>query len=90
MRITFGITAKVEGELSEVLSLARVPKAPTLEELLASMRNLCFIAETVAHLRGQENLLEQTDLARKQIAALQPIDVPTQAVEILGVPDTES
>jgi len=71
VKVSFEITARVEGPLQETIN-CQPGEVPTLQQVLSSLSNLCFIAETIAHLQGKENLLPMTDLARKQIAALQP------------------
>ena len=49
----------------------KVPKAPTLEDVLANMKAMAFIVETVAHLQGKEReLLPTADQARELIAKL--------------------
>ena len=78
MRVTYLIARSIEGTLGELLADLPIPPGadippPTLEEVLAKMKELCFIVETVAHLQGREGtLLPTVDQARKLIERLQP------------------
>ena len=82
-RISFQINACLEGNLEDLLKhdILGIPldvpqeatTAPTLEEVLKVLGEVTFIAETVAHLNGQERaIIPTTDRAREIIAALQP------------------
>lgn len=68
IRYTLGRT--VEGTLDTVLADIG-PQEVTLDAVLASMRELAFIVETVAHLQGKErDLLPTAERARLLIAKL--------------------
>jgi hypothetical protein len=71
--IKFGIHVSLEGDLDACVNHPPINVPVTLEAVLESMKNLCFIVETVAHLQGKEReLLPQAETARSIIAALQP------------------
>lgn len=77
MRITYLIAAQAEGRLDEVMLAelipGRIPQPPTLEEVTASLAELAFIVETVAHLTGKEKaMLPSADRARALIERLAP------------------
>jgi hypothetical protein len=70
MKISYAIHATIEGEMAEVIA-APAPKIPALSDVLASLKELAFIVETVAHLQGKEReLLPAADNARALIARL--------------------
>jgi hypothetical protein len=69
MKIDYEITATLTGELDRVINCKPTP-FPTLAEVLANMKELAFIVETVAHLQGQEQLLPAANKARAIIAQL--------------------
>lgn len=74
MKITYAIVCNIEGSLGELLAPCNWMPAATLDEVLASLAELAFIAETVAHLQGKEAaLLPAAEKARALIAKLQPV-----------------
>lgn len=71
MKIKYEIAATLEGNLDELIN-AKPVEMPTLTELLATMAELAFIVETVAHLQGKERqLLPSAEKARALIAKLE-------------------
>lgn len=72
MKVTYEVVAKVSGSLDEVVA-ASVPPIVTTEEIVASLKELAFIAETIANLQGKERaLLPAADRARALIGRLTP------------------
>lgn len=69
MKVKYEIAALVEGDLNEVTG-ANIIVPATLAEVLATLGNLAFAVETVAHLQGREGLLPTADKARELIAKL--------------------
>ena len=63
------IATVIEGNIDEVID-AKTPAVPTMEQVLASMRELAFIAETVGHLREMPAAVEAADRARAIISKL--------------------
>lgn len=72
MKTTYEIHAKHSGTIDEISG--KVPAVPySLQDVLTSLSELAFIAETVAHLRGMEKeILPTSDKARAILAALKP------------------
>lgn len=69
MKIKYNIHATVEGPLEEIIN-AVVPNVE-LADVMASMKEMAFIVETMAHLRGQEDqLLPVANKARALIEKL--------------------
>lgn len=72
---------KLDGDVEEMLDIvnapaepepAPAPQPPTNEEIIASLRELAFLAETVAHLTGREaHFLPPADRARALLARLE-------------------
>lgn len=58
---------------SEAAAVARhiTKQLPTVEQVLASLRELAFIAETVGHLRGMTSAIDAGDRARTIITKLE-------------------
>lgn len=76
VKIKFEISAIIEGPVEEIYdgigNPMQVTDKPELADVLRVLGELAFVAETVAHLRGHEELLVTTDKARKMIRELQP------------------
>lgn len=69
MKVEHAIATTVTGTLDEVLN-AKVTDVPALEQVLAVLERVTFIAETVAHLQGKEReILPTTDAAREILNA---------------------
>lgn len=72
VKVSFEIVAREEGEMGEILDLSRpATKIPySMAEVMEVIRNLSFVAETVAHLKGMERtILPTTDKARAILKA---------------------
>jgi hypothetical protein len=70
IKITYEIVARIEGNIGEV-ERARVPTAPTLNEVLDVLASLAMVGETVAHLQGKEDIiLPTTTKARAMLRTL--------------------
>lgn len=66
----YTIAREIEGQLDAVIA-AELPPPVALADVLASMRELAFIVETVAHMQGKEKeLLPSAERARVLIATL--------------------
>lgn len=79
MKIRYQIVRSEEGDLAELIECVKSRRDakphPTLDEVLASMADLAFLVETVAHLQGKEStMLPTADNARRIIAALKSVD----------------
>lgn len=76
IKVTPQITVALEGNLSDVFHAVSPKDMPSLDTVLATMAELAFLVETVAHLQGREAaLLPTADKARRLIALLQPKEI---------------
>jgi hypothetical protein len=80
MRIFPVLCRAAEGTMGELLAeqvmpaQPELPALPTMEELTSTLRDLCFIVETVAHLQGKEAaLLPTAEAGRALLARLAPV-----------------
>lgn len=68
---TYSLMTQFHGSLDEVLQ-DQEPAKVTLESVLASMKEMAFMLETLAHLQGKEStILPTTDKARAIVAELE-------------------
>lgn len=71
--LTHEIQTTLAGDLGVLVSQPIANDKPSLKDLLGVLAELCFIAETVAHLQAKEHIiLPTTDRARAMIEQLQP------------------
>lgn len=66
----YTITREIEGQLEAVIN-AELPPPVALADVVASLKELAFIVETVAHMQAKEaQLLPSAERARALIATL--------------------
>lgn len=68
--VTYTLARTIEGQLDAVIA-AELPPPVALADVVASLRELAFICETVAHLQGKEKeLLPSASRARALLYTL--------------------
>lgn len=72
MKTTYALHATTSGNFNDVAEAAPA-QTVNLADVIASLNELAFIAETIAHLQGKEAaLLPAADRARALVARLTP------------------
>lgn len=79
MKRTHQIVATYEGPLSAIVDQSAIRAdqtahpVPALDDVLSTLRELAFVAETVGHLQpGAGHVLHTAERARALVAALEP------------------
>jgi hypothetical protein len=71
LKQTYKLVRDYTGTLEEIVNLKPKDDAVDLDDVIANMKELAFIVETVAHLQGKEDtLLPVANRARQLIAKL--------------------